>query len=150
MPEGNKEKDTTEDIETNDVSSDEEKRNPRPDEKYCRNCGEIIDDEAEICPKCGVRVKEQSGNNVNINMENNQVQGNGSSGPIVSNKSKMLAGILGILLGGLGLHKFYLGQAGRGLLFLIFFWTGIPAIVGLIQGLSYLFMSEQRFAQKFG
>ena len=150
MPEENEEKNITEDIESDEASSEEEAEGPGPDEKYCRNCGEIIDEEAEICPECGVRVKDSSGNNVNINMENNQVQSHGNSGPMVSNKSKILAGILGMLLGGLGLHKFYLGQAGRGVLFLLFFWTGIPAIVGFIQGLSYLFMSEQRFAQKFG
>lgn len=126
---------------------------PGPDEKYCSSCGEIIDEEAEICPECGVRVKEKSeSNNVNINMENNQVQNQSGQKdePATSNKSKNLAGLLGILLGGIGAHKFYVGQPGRGLLFLLFCWTYIPAIIGFIQGASYLLMSEQKFARKFG
>lgn len=125
------------------------------DEKYCKKCGEIIDEEAEICPECGVRQKEKNRDkqNINVNVENsnqNIQSQNGNQQPIQSNKSRILAAILAIFLGGFGVHKFYLGQAGRGFLFLIFFWTWIPALIGFIQGISYLLMSEQRFAQKFG
>jgi len=53
-------------------------------------------------------------------------------------------------LGGLGAHKFYLGQAGWGVLYLLFCWTFIPSFIAFIEGLSYLFMSEANFARKYG
>lgn len=135
-----------------ETENKENNREPDSDEKYCSSCGDIIDEDAEICPECGVRVKEKSeSSNVNINMENNQVQNQGGEDQITtSNKSKGLAGLLGIFLGTLGAHKFYLGQAGRGFIFLLLSATGISTIVGFIQGVSYLMMSEQKFARKFG
>ena len=127
---------------------------PAVDEKYCKNCGEIIDDKAEICPECGVRQHETGkGQEINVNVENqnnNQnIQSQGNQ-PVTSNKSRLLAAVLAIFLGGFGVHKFYLGQPGRGILFLAFSWTGIPFLVAIIQGIGYLLMSEQKFAQKFG
>lgn len=53
-------------------------------------------------------------------------------------KSNVAAGILGILLGGLGVHKFYNGQIGLGVVYLLFCWTGIPGIIGFIEGIMYL------------
>jgi TM2 domain-containing membrane protein YozV len=54
-----------------------------------------------------------------------------------------------LLLGGVGAHKFYLGQTGWGVLYLLFCWTFIPAIVGLIEGIVYATISDERFAQKY-
>ena len=64
-------------------------------------------------------------------------------------RSKATAGILAILLGGLGNHKFYLGKAGMGILYLLFCWSFIPAIVGFIEGILYLTMSEAVFNAKY-
>ena len=73
------------------------------DEKYCANCGEIIKLKAEICPKCGVRqIPLQS---VNTS----------------SSKNRTTAALLALLLGGIGAHKFYLGETGKGLIYLLFF-----------------------------
>ncbi len=65
-------------------------------------------------------------------------------------KSRTTAAILAILLGGIGVHKFYLDESGLGILYLLFSWTFIPAIIGLIEGLIYLTMSDERFAHKYG
>lgn len=64
-------------------------------------------------------------------------------------KSKVVAGVFAILLGGLGIHKFYLGRIGWGILYLIFFWTWIPAILGFIEGIIYLTMSDKAFEAKY-
>ena len=98
------------------------------DEKFCHECGAVIRTKAEICPKCGVRQHGVAS---------------------ASGKSKMAAGLFGILLGGLGVHKFYLGKVGQGVLYLLFCWTFIPAIIGLIEGIIYLTMSDDAFAQKY-
>jgi TM2 domain-containing membrane protein YozV len=101
--------------------------------KYCHACGDAIDSRAEICPKCGVR---QLG------------MGLGATTP--GGKSKVAAALFGILLGGFGAHKFYLGRTGQGLLYLLFFWTFIPAIFGLIEGILYLAKSDADFAAEYG
>ncbi len=63
-------------------------------------------------------------------------------------KSKIAAGVLAILLGGLGVHKFYLGRIGTGILYLIFCWTSIPSIIGLIEGIIYLCTDDKTFELK--
>ena len=65
-------------------------------------------------------------------------------------KSKVAAGVLGILLGDFGAHKFYLGQIGIGILYLLFFWTLIPGIVGLVEGIIYLALSDYEFERRYG
>ena len=66
----------------------------------------------------------------------------------VSGKSKIAAALFGIFLGSLGIHKFYLGNIGTGILYLLFCWTAIPGIVGFIEGLVYLCQSDADFAKK--
>jgi TM2 domain-containing membrane protein YozV len=105
-------------------------RSPGADEQYCSSCEEIIKKEAEICPECGVR--QQAGG------------GSGSS-----SKDRTTAGILALLLGGLGAHKFYLGETGLGILYLCFFWTFIPAIVGFIEGILYLTKTDEEFQRQY-
>ena len=64
-------------------------------------------------------------------------------------KSKVAAGLLAIFLGGFGVHKFYLGRAGQGLVYLLFCWTFIPAVIGFVEGIVYLFMSDEEFHAKY-
>ena len=47
------------------------------------------------------------------------------------------------------MHKFYLGRVGAGIAYLLFCWTGIPAIIGLIEGIIYLCSSEEDFYYKY-
>ena len=63
-------------------------------------------------------------------------------------KDKTVAGILGILLGGIGVHKFYMEKIGIGILYLIFCWTFIPAIVGFIEGIIYLVEDDVKFQRR--
>jgi TM2 domain-containing membrane protein YozV len=99
------------------------------DEKFCSECGEAIKVKAEICPKCGVR------------------QAAAPAPP--AGRNKTLAGLLALFLGGIGIHKFYLGKGFQGLLYLVFCWTIIPAIVGFIEGLNYLLMSDATFNKRY-
>ena len=64
-------------------------------------------------------------------------------------KSKVAAGVLALLLGGLGVHKFYLGQGGAGVVYLLFCWTGIPAIIALVEGIGMLCSSDEVFMNKY-
>jgi TM2 domain-containing membrane protein YozV/ribosomal protein L40E len=107
------------------------------DEKYCTECGAIIKAKAEICPKCGVR---QMGSPLMIDITKSAPNG----------KSRIAAALLAFFLGGIGVHKFYLGQIGFGILYLIFCWTFIPALVALIEFILLLTMSDEKFNQKYG
>ena len=99
-----------------------------PGEKYCFECGSIIRANAEICPNCGVR---------------QPVDRDGS-------RNKVVAALLAIFLGGFGIHKFYLGKIGQGILYLLFCWTFIPALVGFFEGIIYLATSDANFERKYG
>ena len=55
------------------------------------------------------------------------------------------AGLLAIVFGGLGLHQFYLGKYGKGLLCVVFCWTFIPAVIGVAQGIHYLTETDEQF-----
>ena len=64
-------------------------------------------------------------------------------------KNKMSAGLLAIFVGYFGVHTFYLGQSGIGVVYLLFFWTGIPGIIALIEGIILLTMSDDDFNAKY-
>lgn len=48
-------------------------------------------------------------------------------------KDPTTAVIITLLLGGIGGHKFYMGETGMGIVYLLFFWTFIPSFVALIE-----------------
>ncbi len=102
------------------------------DEKFCRDCGEVIKFRAEICPKCGIRQLSPP-----------------ESGQL-GRKSRITAGIFALLLGGIGVHKFYLGRIGAGVLYVLFCWTMIPYLIALVEGIIYLTMDDAAFAAKYG
>ena len=104
-------------------------------EKFCFDCGSAINARAEICPRCGVR----------------QHAPPGFIGPsTASGKNRIAAALFAIILGGVGIHKFYLGRVGQGILYLLFCWTFIPAVIGFIEGIIYLSMPDSTFEAKYG
>jgi TM2 domain-containing membrane protein YozV len=98
--------------------------------KYCVHCGNHIDSLAEICPGCGVRQPSLK-----------------RPGKI---SRRVAAAIFAILLGSFGVHRFYLGQVGWGILYILFCWTFIPAVAGLIEGIVYLTKTDEEFDAKYG
>lgn len=68
---------------------------------------------------------------------------------------KILAGILGILVGGLGIHKFILGYKTEGLIMLLgtLLTCGVAGIVfgpvGLVEGILYLVKSDEEFVKTY-
>jgi TM2 domain-containing membrane protein YozV len=103
--------------------------------KFCPHCGAPVADEALTCARCGARATAAPLSAVST---------------MPRRKSKVVAGLLGIFLGGLGIHKFYLNQPGWGILYLVFSFTFIPAVVGFVEGILYLAMSDQSFAARYG
>ncbi len=62
---------------------------------------------------------------------------------------KVVAGILAILLGSLGVHKFYLGYTTPGIIQLVLGLCGIGGIIGLIEGIIYLTKSDEDFVSTY-
>lgn len=82
-------------------------------EKYCVNCGEKIDEKAEICPKCGVR---QSALNS-------------------KKKNPGIAAVLSFFITGLG--QIYNGQIGKGILLIFIQVINLLLMVILIGFITY-------------
>ena len=71
-----------------------------------------------------------------------------------STKNKTTAGLLGIFLGGLGVHKFYLGYTTAGIIMLVvtlvvcfFVFLPIMAVIGLVEGIIYLTKTDEEFQE---
>lgn len=91
---------------------------------FCRECGRQMHYTAPVCPGCGVpRVLRAS-------------------------KSKGVAALLAFFFGGLGVHRFYLGQ-WWGVFYLLFCWTFIPQVVAIVEMIVFLCTSEEKWQAKY-
>jgi TM2 domain-containing membrane protein YozV len=80
---------------------------------FCKNCGGEIDDKAVVCIKCGVA--------------------NSPIGELdKSTKSRVAYVLLGIFLGGLGIHNFYAGRTGIGVAQLLITLISFPLLAIII------------------
>lgn len=122
----------------------------------CTQCGAPIDPQAVACKYCGGKFIFQPAPvydaSPSATVSPSLMQqplfldpGINPSWPI---KNKLLAGILGIFLGGFGIHKFYMGKIGTGILYFLFCWTYIPTIIGFIEGVVYLASNDHNFQVK--
>jgi len=74
-------------------------------------------------------------------------------------EKKMVAGILAILMGSLGIHKFYLGMQKEGLIMLLITLVGgivtcgaaagVMSVIGIVEGIIYLTKSDEEFVNLY-
>ena len=119
----------------------------------CPQCGAPVSQNATKCEYCGAAIttaqpaqSQAAQPQVVYVQQQPAVNAERANWPV---KNKIVAAILAILLGGLGIHKFYLGQGGKGVLYLLFCWTYIPAFIGLIEGIIMLTSSDENFMVKY-
>jgi len=89
----------------------------------CPECNHVISDRAKACPQCG--------------------------SPLRRSADRRTTAVLAILLGGIGAHRFYMGQPIAGLFYVLFCWSLIPAFLGLLEGIWMLCMSDDSFAKSY-
>jgi TM2 domain-containing membrane protein YozV len=149
------------------MEKNQEPANPSPTQK-CPFCAELVAAEAKKCKHCGeticvaLRAAEEAkraatsnGQQVFMNAGGGSAATSGSTSTgngiqLTKTKSRAVAALLAFFFGGLGFHKFYLGQIGWGIVYLLFCWTFIPTIVAWIEGILYLLSTERQFALKYG
>jgi TM2 domain-containing membrane protein YozV len=95
---------------------------------FCPNCGNAIQPGASFCPSCGYAIPAK---------------------PAVGAKSKLTAGLLGIFLGGFGIHNFYLGFTGKAVAQIVvtLVTCGAGSLWGFIEGILILCGSMNKDAQ---
>lgn len=64
-------------------------------------------------------------------------------------KQRITAALLALALGALGIHRFYLGRKATGLMYLLFSWTFIPSVLGLIESIILFCMKDDNFDQRY-
>ncbi len=119
----------------------------------CKYCGAEFDG-GSYCPVCG------SNNEAYVKKEpirENPKQAEKVEEPFIEptpkdtrpSKSKIAAGLLAILVGGIGVHEFYLGRVGLRILCILFCWTGTPALIAFIQGIIMLVEDSKTFEDSY-
>ena len=86
---------------------------------FCKKCGADIGD-SNYCPSCG-----------------EPVTGGPAPAPAYTGKTvnKIAYALIAIFIGDFGIHRFYAGRWLSGIIYLLFFWTMIPGLLGLIEGI---------------
>lgn len=97
---------------------------------HCRGCGKEIHESASSCPHCGAPQQAAQAASASL-------------------KSQTAASLFAAFLGAFGAHKFYLGRIGWGIVYFLLCWTGIPGIVAFVEALIMVFMSQQKWAEKY-
>lgn len=114
---------------------------------FCRNCGKQVPDLAVVCVSCGCNPKAGSKFCQACGAETVwQLAYCAKCGmplttvPPPDARSRIAAGLLGVFLGGFGVHRFYLGYIGVGIaqIFVTLCTCGLGAIWGFIEGILIL------------
>ena len=122
----------------------------------CQECGKEISDTASVCPHCGAPVVKEvycskCGTKVPENVQYCPACGAAMNTTAAPKKDRIVAGLLGIFLGTLGIHYFYLGKTTAGVISLILGLCscGIWGIVMFIQGVLILTLTDEAFMAKY-
>lgn len=109
--------------------------------KFCSGCGELLHQDAVVCPKCGVGQRSVRGTAYQV----------GKQTP-----NRVLAIVLCLILGTFGVHRFYVGQTGVGLVMLLctvlsgFLLWPLMLLVNLVEIVVWALTSDADWEMQFG
>ena len=119
------------------------------DVQKCRHCGEWV---ARDCEGCGTPIRAQwaaRGLCAECQRRRN-LPAPTVPVAVAKRKSRGFATFAAIFFGGIGLHRFYLGNFLAGFIYLLFCWTLIPSFAGIIEGIRYALMDDFEFQRRYG
>jgi|688.fasta_scaffold673032_1 TM2 domain-containing membrane protein YozV len=120
---------------------------PYSGSNFCRNCANPTSPGQAVCTGCGTAVGRSS-----------------SNGAFKGSKQRTTAGVLAILLGWTGVHKFYLGRPLPGVILAVAFWIGLccgvfillplalclaTVVIGVIEGGIILGKTDGEFEREY-
>lgn len=118
--------------------------------RYCTKCGAVNDETAQYCSTCQAPLSQVSG------YQPMQAVNQGAPGMMMDWKAmgadkKIVAGILAIVLGWSGIHKFILGYTTEGIIQLVIglLTCGLSHILGIVEGIIYLTKSDEEFVRTY-
>ena len=132
---------------------------------YCRECGKKVNENAVACTSCGVNPKLSKNfcGACGVKTKDNQIVclkcgvslGGSLWGSSSGEKSKIIACLLALFLGTIGVHKFYLGYNTQGIIMLLCGTVGwilflppiVMAIIALIEAIMYISKSDEEFQE---
>ena len=116
----------------------------------CRHCGEWV---ARPCRRCGTSLRgEWAARGVCVECEGKKDRAlvKHTTGLVAAPpKNKSVAALTSFFLGGFGSHRFYLGDPFTGLFYLIFCWTLIPSVIGMVEGVRLAVMDDEEFHRRY-
>ena len=133
---------------------------------HCTFCGQGVTADAVACLHCGAAPKSHKNHcfHCGKRLEGHQVVCTGCGGfvaqpvPLSYEKDRQIAGVLALFLGSFGAHKFYLDYSNEGVITLVCVWLGIilcgiptliMSVIVLIEGITYLCMSDEEFQKTY-
>ena len=121
--------------------------------RYCTKCGAINDEIALYCTNCQTPLSPPIGTGYqpleSVNM------GAMTDWKAMGGDKKIVAGILAILVGSLGIHKFILGYTTQGIIMLLIsvlscgILAVVSSVIGIVEGVIYLTKSDEEFVRTY-
>jgi TM2 domain-containing membrane protein YozV len=127
--------------------------------RFCTKCGAENDDSSQYCGSCQMPLSPVSGGYQPMQSVNQYTPGPMTDWKAMGADKKIGAGIVGILLGSLGIHKFILGYTTEGIIMLAativisvvscgILWP-VMWLIGLVEGIIYLTKSDEEFVRTY-
>ena len=123
--------------------------------RYCTKCGAINDDTAQYCISCQAALAPVSGGYQPMQAVYPAASSEMTDWKAMGGDKKIVAGILALLLGAFGVHKFVLGYTTEGIIMVVITVVScgmlavIPSVIGIVEGILYLTKSDEEFVKTY-